>query len=184
MSEIPESLRGWYATSSTIASDAFEPFVKKGDRVPVQARVHVGATKLTAVFAMDGVGSKEELGESNPRAKISNIALSNIMGEERATFTLSDEDGKPDPATKFILDKDGLHLDDDLIDALTTGLEMSFQTQIAAIPENKRPAAQAMFKQMAKDQFGTLRRYKGAETSSLPLMVGGGAALILLLMVK
>ena len=184
MSEIPESLRGWYATSSTIASDAFEPFVKKGHRVPVQARVHVGATKLTAVFAMDGVGSKEELGESNPRAKIQNLVLSNVMGEERAAFTLSDEDGKPDPSTTFVVDKDGLHLDDAIIDALSKQLEKSFEAQIRAIPEKKRPAAQAQFKQMTKDQFGVLSRYEGTETTSLPLMVGGGAALLLLLMVK
>ena len=184
MSEIPESLRGWYATSSTVVSDAFAPFVEKGRRLPVQARVHVGATHLSTTFAQDGVGSTEVLGESNPRAKIQNIVLSNIMGAERAAFTLSDEDGKPDPATKFTLDKDGLHLDDDMIDGLSRAFEKAFEKQIKAIPEDKRPAAEAKFKQLAKDQFGVLRRYEGTETTSLPLMVGGGAALLLLLMVK
>ena len=184
MSEIPESLRGTYATPSTIVSDAFAPFVQKGQRVPLHARVRISATKFTSSFVMDGVGSEEALAESDPRAKIQNLVLSNVMGEERAVFNLSDEDGKPDTNGTFTLDKDGLHLDDAIIDALSKQLEKSFEAQIRAIPEKKRPAAQAQFKQMTKDQFGVLRRYEGTETTSLPLMVGGGAALLLLLMVK
>ena len=44
-------------------------------------------------------------------------------------------------------------------------------------------AATAKVRQLIKDQFGVLTRFEGTE-AALPLMVGGGAALVLLLMVK